>query len=226
MNVRPLAREEVRSIDRKAVEEYGMPSICLMENAGRGLADLVERLGIDGPVIICAGKGNNGGDGFVLARHLDYRGYPVRVLLFAEAAALEGDAATNCEIARRGGIAVEQFPERPDPAALAERLADAAWIVDGLLGTGIRGSVRQPFDAVIETVNATARPTLAIDIPSGLDCDTGRPLGIAVRAHHTATFVAPKQGFSAPEAARYTGTVHVLDIGAPRRLLEQFAAGS
>lgn len=226
MKLRPVLREEVRSIDREAVREYGMPSVCLMENAGRGLADLLERLGISGPVVICAGKGNNGGDGYVLARHLDYRGHEVHVLVFAEAASLEGDALTNYEIARRAGIAVEHIGGRPDAASLRERLTDAAWIVDGLLGTGIRGSVRAPYDVIIETINAAGRPTLAIDIPSGLDCDTGRPLGVAVRARHTATFVAPKKGFSAPGATSYTGTVHVLDIGAPRRLLEQYAGNA
>src|SRR5437870_9185305 len=104
--MRFLSREEVRAVDRRAIEEFGMPGVVLMENAGRGAAELLVSLGIHGPVVICCGKGNNGGDGFVMARHLDVRGIPVRVLLFAPPNELSGEAAVNYRIVSRTRIAL------------------------------------------------------------------------------------------------------------------------
>jgi NAD(P)H-hydrate epimerase len=221
-HLRPLTRDEVRDIDRRAIETLGLPGIVLMENAGRGAAELLIELGIDGPVTVVTGKGNNGGDGFVIARHLANHGYNVRVLLFADPNDVTGDAATNYHVLRAARMPPRNCAAEPDPAKWRDELASASWIVDALLGTGARGSVREPFATVIEQVNAAGVPVLAVDLPSGLDCDTGQPLGSCIRAVHTATFVAPKQGFGAPGARTYTGQVHVVDIGVPRSLLEVF----
>jgi NAD(P)H-hydrate epimerase len=220
--VRPLTRDEVRDIDRRANETLGLPGIVLMENAGRGAAELLIELGIGGPVTVVTGKGNNGGDGFVIARHLANHGYEVRVLLFADPHALTGDAATNYHVLRAARMSIRNCAAQSDPAQWRNDLASASWIVDALLGTGARGAVREPFVTVIEQVNTARVPILAVDLPSGLDCDTGEPLGPCVRAAHTATFVAPKRGFDAPGAAAFTGKVHVIDIGVPRSLLEEF----
>lgn len=217
---RPLSRDEVRDVDRRAIDEYGLPGVVLMENAGRGAADVLCSLGVQGPVAICAGRGNNGGDGFVIARHLDLRGYDVRVLLVAAPCELRGDAAINFHVIKRAGIPVRVLGDDLPPDRLGDELSDAAWIVDALLGTGLTSDVRPPFDAVIERINAAQRPVLAVDLPSGLDCDAGLPLGKCVRADHTVTFVARKKGFDVPGADHWTGRVHVVDIGAPRRLLE------
>jgi NAD(P)H-hydrate epimerase len=212
-----LSREQVRAIDRRAIEEFGVPGAVLMENAGRGAAEVLLALGARGPVVICCGKGNNGGDGFVIARHLDNRAVPVRVLLFARPEELTGDAALNYEIVRRSGIPIEvRAGQTVDGEALRRELAAAEWVVDALFGTGLAGAVRPPFDAVIGAVNASGARVLAVDIPSGLDCDTGQPLGAAVRARHTVTFVAMKKGFAQPAAREWVGEVHVADIGAPR----------
>jgi NAD(P)H-hydrate epimerase len=216
----PLSRDEVRDVDRLAIEQYGLPGIVLMENAGRGAAELLVGLGIEGPVVVCAGKGNNGGDGFVIARHLDLRGFDVRVSLFCDPAELSGDAATNYHVLREAGLAGTVPGPSPDLSQLAHELAAADWIVDALLGTGTRGEIREPFRSVIGAVNAARKKVLAVDLPSGMDCDTGKPLGVCIKADHTATFVARKIGFHAPEAARWTGIVHVVDIGVPRKLLE------
>jgi len=222
-----LSREEVRALDRRAIEEFGVPGVVLMENAGRGAAELLLALGAHGPVVVCCGKGNNGGDGFVIARHLDNRGVPVRVLLFARPEELEGDAAINYRIIARAGVPIAVHAANPvDGKVLGEELAAAEWVVDALFGTGLRGPVRPPFDQVIAAINASSRRVLAVDIPSGLDCDTGRPLGPTVRATHTATFVAQKKGFADPAATEWLGQVHVLDIGAPRRLLDSFGSKS
>ncbi len=220
--LRPLTREEVRDIDRRAIETLGLPGIVLMENAGRGAAELLIELGIGGPVTVVTGKGNNGGDGFVIARHLANYGYEVRVLLFADPHDLTGDAATNYHVLRAARMAIRNCAADSDPSQWRNDLVSASWIVDALLGTGTRGAVREPFVTVIEELNATGVPILAVDLPSGLDCDTGEPLGPCIRAAHTATLVAPKQGFEAPGAAAFTGKVQVIDIGVPRSLLEEF----
>ena len=113
------------------------------------------------------------------------------------------------------------FGKGHDAARLDAALSGAAWIVDALLGTGARGEPRPPLDVVIDRINASSAPKLAVDLPSGLDCDTGEAVAYTIRAAHTCTFVAAKRGFFAPRAERYTGQVHVLDIGAPRRLVEE-----
>ena len=220
MHPRTLDRSRIRQLDRRAMEDYGISGLVLMENAGRGVTDKLCDLGISGPVVICCGKGNNGGDGFVIARHLDLRGYAVRVLVWAERGELAGDAAANFQIIERTDLPIECFAAEHDAARLEEQLAGAAWIVDALLGTGARGEPRAPLDAVIDRLN-TAAPILAVDLPSGLDCDTGQAARHAIRAAHTCTFVAPKPGFFQSGAEQYTGQVHVLDIGAPRKLLEE-----
>lgn len=220
MNQRTMNRDEVREIDRRAIEEYGIPGIVLMENAGRGAAELLIELGINGPVVVFAGRGNNAGDGFVMARHLEIRGVQVRVLLFCEPDELRGDAATNYNILARAGTPVRLFGEQFNSSDVDRELAGADWIVDALLGTGTRGEVREPYATVIRSINAAGRRVLAVDLPSGLDCNTGKPLGACVRADHTATFVARKTGFDAPESRPLTGQVHVIDIGIPRAMLE------
>jgi NAD(P)H-hydrate epimerase len=202
------------------MDEFGVPGIVLMENAGRGMAELLLALGIQGRVVVCCGKGNNGGDGFVIARHLDNARVRVRVLLFADPAELAGDAAVNHTILVRAGVpmtvlAGAAFDERP----LREELTTADWVVDALFGSGLQGPVRPPFDRAIAAINAARARVFAVDIPSGLDSDTGQPMGATVRAHHTATVAALKRGFVEPTAGEWLGKVHVIDMGAPRRAL-------
>ena len=221
MNIQPLNRAQSRRLDQLAVERYGMHGLVLMENAGRGVADLLVHLGIPGTVVVCCGKGNNAGDGFVLARHVDLRGYPVRVLVWSEAEELTGDAATNYGVLAKTDVKIEHFGDEHDAARLAGLLDGAAWVVDALLGTGAQGEPRPPLDRVIDELNAVPVARLAVDVPSGLDCDTGEPSRHTIRAKHTCTFAAPKIGLLKPEAARYVGELHVLDIGTPRKLLAE-----
>jgi NAD(P)H-hydrate epimerase len=199
-----------------------------MENAGRGATDvLVEtvfpQLGIavtgpTKPIVICCGRGNNGGDGFVIARHLDARGLPVRVVLFADPGRLTGDAAANFEIVRRAGLPLVTFAGDIDAAALAATLAAGTCLVDALLGTGSHGEPRPPLDSVIAAMNHSAARTVAIDLPSGLDCDTGAAATHTVRAAHTITFVAAKPGFLVPAATAFVGQLHIVDLGLPQAL--------
>ena len=222
-----LSREQVRQIDHQALEGFGVPGIVLMENAGRGAAEVLVRLGVQGPVLICCGKGNNGGDGLVMARHLDRARVKVRVLLFADPKSFTGDAAINFHIVERSGIPLAIHSERSiDGPSLGTELATVDWVVDALFGTGLQGPVRSPFDQVIAAINASHRRVLAVDIPSGLDADTGLPLGPTIRAEHTVTFVAEKIGFAQPSAKEWLGTVHVVDIGAPRILVKTTSIGA
>ena len=219
-----LSRDQVRRVDQRAIEHYGFSGLVLMENAGRGVTDILIELGVDGPVVICCGKGNNAGDGFVIARHLDLRGLFPRVLVWARPDELRGDAAANFGILQKTDVPIAIFDGPHDAARLDRQLADAAWIVDGLLGTGARGDPRPPLDAVIDQLNAANTPKLAIDLPSGLDCDTGQASNHTIRAAATCTFVAAKPGFFADGADRYTGEIHVCDIGVPAKIIDEVTA--
>lgn len=228
MKIRPLSREEVRGIDRRAADECGVPTMILMENAGRGAAAwLRERLASAHPnarIVIACGPGNNGGDGGVVARHLELWGFSVRVVWFADPSRLHGDAAVQWNILARSGLDQTSWSDQDaaEPGRLDALFAEADWIVDALLGTGLTRAVEGTLAAVIEAINRSGKPVLALDLPSGLDADSGQPLGTAIRATATASFVAPKLGFDAPGARNYTGEVTVIDIGAPRRVLEDY----
>ena len=220
-----LSRDRVREVDRRAIEEYGISGLVLMENAGRGCVDRLCELDVRGPVVVCCGRGNNAGDGFVIARHLDLRGYEVRVVVFCDPADLRGDAAVNYAILVKCGVPIRVVTGAEDASWEAD-LAGADWIVDALLGTGSRGQPRPPLDRVIERLNQQPARRLAVDLPTGLDCDTGEPAPTTIRADCTCTFVAAKPGFANPAAAEYLGQVHVLDIGTPRKLLADVGAES
>ncbi len=240
MNTFYLSRDEVRELDRRAIEDFGVPGIVLMENAGRGAAELLMRLNPEkAPVVVLCGPGNNGGDGFVIARHLDIHGWPVKVWLvrpednrrsfgFSQAAAaidrrLSPDCETNAEIwSHSQPLHSNEKPGNEWKEALVKDVTDAGWVVDSLFGTGLSRPLAAPFDELIPFLNASGKPVLAVDIPSGLDCDTGEPLGPTIRAAHTATFVALKKGFLNPASRDWTGEVHVIDIGAPRALVEGY----
>jgi NAD(P)H-hydrate epimerase len=220
----PLSRAQSRRVDTIAIQRYGLSGLVLMENAGRGVVDVLVELGIDGPVVVLCGKGNNAGDGLVIARHLDLRGYRVRVLLWSDPAALRGDAAANYAVAAALGLSIERPDPRAVDAQLDGRLAGNDWLVDALLGTGVEGEPRPPLDRVIDRFNAAAGRKLAVDLPSGLDCDRGQPARHTIVAHHTCTMFSPKIGFAAPGAAAYTGRVHVVDIGIPPRVADELSA--
>ena len=238
--MRSLTREQLRAVDLQAIGDYSLPGIVLMENAGRNAAHLLMALASldrgNPPlrVAIVCGRGNNGGDGFVIARHLENLGAEIKILLASDPSVYRGDAAINHAVAVRAGIAIEPLESAPMEAWSAA-LAGSDWIVDALLGTGSSGAPRGAVATAIGAINLAgnlhgpdSRPlpgsrlprVLAVDLPSGLNCDTGLAAGECLRADVTATFVARKIGFDAPGASAFTGAVHVLDIGVPRRLLE------
>ncbi|MEW6032512.1 MAG: NAD(P)H-hydrate dehydratase [Bacillota bacterium] len=235
--VRLYTAAEMKRADELATAS-GIPSLVLMENAGRAVArvalDLVEpearaRGSVPGLVVVLAGRGNNGGDGLVAARHLAERGLPVEVVLAEAAETLAGDARTNLEALTRGGFARPRvFGEAGlGPSEFAPLLARAAVVVDALLGTGARGRPREPVADLIALVNSVSGPrVLAVDLPSGLDADTGRARGEAVRAAATVTFGGVKAGLAAPEAREHTGRLYLAPIGLPSRCLEEASADS
>ena len=231
-----LTRDQVREVDRIAIEELAVPGIVLMENAainateallshlrshwGRGTTGL-------GVAVLCGG-GNNGGDGYAIGRQLHNRGAAVTCYAFKEPAELTGDAATNHSICRHMRLPIESVP---DPSAL--RAATDRWgrvdvIVDALLGTGFHGEVRQPMAGAIDVVNGLRegeyrrRPmVLAVDVPSGLDCAEGAPTNATMRADLTVTFVAAKTGLLTDAARPHVGELAVADIGVPPALVER-----
>ena len=217
-----MTRDEVRAFDAWAINTLGIPGVVLMENAGRSCAGLiVEKLKdvAESKVCIFCGTGNNGGDGYVIARHLINRGIQVVVVVCGDRNKIKGDAKINLDILERMGRPVELInPSGRDIADEVERLGNGAGvIVDSLFGTGLRGQLSDEYGRLIESINACNSPVLAVDIPSGLDCDSGEPLGVAIRAAWTVTFVAVKKGFVSANAAQYTGEIFVASIGIATR---------
>ncbi len=223
-----LSREQIREIDRKAIEQIGMPGAVLMENAGRSAAEIVLDM-LDDPigsrVIVVCGPGNNGGDGFVVARHLHNARVSVIIYCAADPERLTGDAAIHYRIARNMGLELRPLWDADKLQDAAREFSKARVIVDGLLGTGFVGMVHKPIDRIIEAINQSGRPVAAIDVPSGLDCDTGLPSNATICASVTVTFVAPKLGFEAPGVRHYVGYVVVADIGVPRGLVPDAHVG-
>ena len=227
-----LTRDEVRAVDRAAIEELGIPGLILMENAGRNCADAIEiaiakcsggksRAG----VAIVAGPGNNGGDGYVIARHLAVRGFRAVTYIICPMENISGDAVVNLRaiLALRHDI---RFLSSRQVTGLAGDLAEFDMVVDAIGGTGIQGALRGDAAVAVEQVNASGKPVVAVDIPTGLDCDTGLTEGPAIRADLTVTFVARKRGFDLGRAGEYTGTVVVADIGVPAGLVRAISAES
>ncbi|MCD4824073.1 MAG: NAD(P)H-hydrate epimerase, partial [Phycisphaerae bacterium] len=193
----------------------GVPGVVLMENAGRNAADAIADFagGIVGKrIAIVAGAGNNGGDGFVIARHLGNRGAAVTTFLIAPRDKITGDADINLEAIVNLDHDIRCVTSG-NFAHLGEVLSSCDIIVDTVGGTGITGPLRDDLVAVVERINAAGKPVVAIDIPTGLDCDTGLATGTAVAAKLTVTFVARKAGFDNPASEQYTGEVRVADIG-------------
>jgi len=213
-----MNRNEVRAFDAWAINTVGIPGVVLMENAGRSCAELIkEKLqGIAEPkVCIFCGTGNNGGDGYVIARHLANDGLKVYVVICGLREKIKGDAKINLDIIEKMGLRIEQLDVTDDK--LLAKVADFAdgcdMLVDGLFGTGLTGRLSDEYVRLIEGINSLGLPIIAVDIPSGLDCDTGRPLGAAIKAAATVTFVALKKGLTLNNAASYTGRVFVASIG-------------
>jgi len=210
-----LSFSEIRRLDSDAIQSLGLPSLLLMENAARGVVDAIVQSGPWNSITIVAGPGNNGGDGFAAARQLSATGIDSHVFLLRGNKTLSADAESNLQFLARSGVEVVDTTIS-QLQAHCEKLNSRDLIVDSLLGTGIRGIVSSPFADAINCINSASAQVLSVDVPSGLDCDTGLPCGTCVRANNTVTFVALKNGFLMPAAKDFTGPVTVCPIGIPQ----------
>jgi len=216
--------EEMQELDRKAIEIYRIPGMILMENAGRGAAEAISSAFPEirkKKIAIIAGKGNNGGDGFVIARYLLNQGVSVKVYLLTDPKGLRGDAEANFNIFQRMKGEIISVPSSKDYVKVRKDLEKFDVLVDGIFGTGLDAEVRGYYREVIDHLNTLQRPIVSIDIPSGLDADTGKPLGTAIRASLTITFGLPKVGLLIPPGPDFVGEVKVIDIGIPKKLVEE-----
>ena len=208
----------IRQIDAAAVQELGIPGLLLMENAARGACEVLQSQKPNGRILIACGPGNNGGDGLAVARLLAADGIESQVYLIREGKTLTADAQSNLGFLDRCGISVVETDAESLQIAVSQ-LTTEDWFVDALLGTGISGTLRSPYFEIVEAVNLSAARVLAVDVPSGLDSETGEPCGVAVRADVTVTFVASKVGFRFEHALPYLGSVVVRHIGVPQKWL-------
>jgi len=210
---------QTRELDRTAIEDFDIPGIRLMSRAGRAAFELIQAQWPERPpLVIFCGTGNNGGDGYIVARLAHERGTPTVIYQLGDSAKIRGDAARARTAALESGVEVRAFSDRapPDTGAL-----ESAVVVDAMLGTGLAGDVRGDYAAAIELINACGQPVLAIDIPSGLCSDSGRRLGVAVEAECTVTFIGVKRGLLTGDAPDYCGELHFADLEVPDAVYAQ-----
>jgi NAD(P)H-hydrate epimerase len=217
---------EMQEMDRQAIETHGIPGLELMENAGRGATEvLLDQFAgtIKTGVGIICGKGNNGGDGFVIARYLVDRRIDVTVYLLAKATQVKGDAAANLKRLAALKVPVIEIPDEDSFSKIKSDLCRFDLLVDAILGTGLTSDVRGFFKTVINFINNLNRsgiPVFAVDMPSGLNSDTGQPCGTCIQAQGTATFALAKIGHYTYPGAEYTGKLQIIDIGIPAPVAE------
>jgi hydroxyethylthiazole kinase-like uncharacterized protein yjeF len=224
--LRIVTADEMKALDRAAIEDYGISGLVLMENAGRQVVDLIRRITgdiQDRVVTIFTGKGNNGGDGFVAARHLLNMGAEVKVLSLVNTGEITGDAAVNLEIWRKMGQKVYFVHQGEGINIVKLALMNTDIIVDAIYGTGFNGKIQEKAGRIVEVLNNSGKPIVAVDIPSGLEAGTGRVNGPCVRANYTVTFGLPKLGMFLDPGADYTGEITVADISLPGVLIDKAA---
>ena len=226
-NMKVVTATEMRQIDQDTIEGIGIPSIVLMETAGSAIVRAIERhYPTCQRIGIFAGKGNNGGDGIVIARQLAHVGRDVHLFLVSPSDSFTGEAQINLQIAENLGLPIEKVLDekegwkRGSEEVWKDWIANCELFVDAIFGTGLRGTVRAPIAAVINAINRLPTPTLSVDLPSGLDADTGHPLGTCVRADRTVTIGLPKRGLLMHPGAELAGKLEVVDIGFPEQVVD------
>lgn len=220
-----VTSDTMKKLDRITIEQYGIPGLTLMERAGKGAFALLEKYfarDLEKGIAVVAGGGNNGGDGFVVARYAHEKGLRTEVFLLVDQESLKGDALENFNRIKNS-VRVENISDSKTEEDLVEKLKSFGCVIDAIFGTGFRGNVEGIHKKVISAINRSNKKVLAIDIPSGLNPDTGEVMGIAVKANVTATFGLPKVGQFLGNAREFTGTVEVIDIGIPEKLIEEEA---
>jgi NAD(P)H-hydrate epimerase len=206
--MKTVSVKEMQEFDRKAIEEKGIPPITLMENAGKAVSgialDILKGIKDKRAAIFC-GTGNNGGDGFVAARHLFNKGVKVNIYLIGKRKDLKNDPGINARMLEDIGVEVGEIDK---PVSL-----DTDLIIDAIFGIGLKGEVKEPARSIIIDLNKKSMPVISVDVPSGLDADTGKILGVSVKAAITVTMQFPKKGFYKNKGPEYVGKVITADIG-------------
>jgi hydroxyethylthiazole kinase-like uncharacterized protein yjeF len=222
--VKLVTTEQMQDLDRRTIQACGIPGIVLMENAGRGATETLTRSFPEvrsGWVAVLAGRGNNGGDGFVIARHLMNWGIRTRAYLLTGRDNVQGDALTNLRAWLNMGGELTEILSKGNFTKIKKDLAHANLIVDAIFGTGLNSEVKGLYKDIISFINTLSQPVMAVDIPSGLDATTGKVLGTAVRADLTTTFGLAKIGQVIEPGAHYVGRLEILDIGIPQNFIEE-----
>jgi len=220
--MKSVTAKQIQKLDDKAINTYGVPSVALMENAGRGVAHEImktfHRRKCRRVCVLC-GPGNNSGDGFVAARHLINAGVKTDILLFGRPTKLKADAKTNYTILKKCGYPVRQVNKLD--ARTFTMIRKAGVIVDALFGVGLNREIKGVFADVINEVNRGKQYVFAVDVPSGLDATTGKIYGVCLKADKTVTFTFAKTGFYKEEGPKCAGKISVIDIGIPEKLIRQ-----
>ncbi|MBN1850353.1 MAG: NAD(P)H-hydrate dehydratase [Deltaproteobacteria bacterium] len=222
--MRVVKAKEIQEMDRFTIQEVGIPGAVLMENAGRGACRLfLEHF--DPPesarIMTICGRGNNGGDGYVMARYLHQAGLRIIVVILSKYEKITGDARINLDIIRKMGLEIHYADNSDQWQTLYPLLNDSDYIIDGILGTGLNAPVQGLYARIIQDVNTSEKPVMAVDIPSGLNADTGQVMGVAIQADLTATFGFPKLGQFLYPGADLVGRLARVDICIPKMVLDQ-----
>ena len=219
-----VTAKEMQEMDRRTIEDFGIPGMVLMENAGRGATRfLLEQFqDIENKRVgVIAGRGNNGGDGYVMARYLKQKGVHVTVYLLTLANRVQGDAAANLKFLKPLNVPLVEIPDEASFSKHQSAMAGVDVWIDAILGTGLKSDVKGFFKIVIEFINSLHKPVFAVDIPSGLNSDTGQVCGACIRANATATFAFAKTGHKIHPGRQYTGALNIVDIGIPPHIVEE-----
>jgi len=209
--------KQIQELERVAIERIGVPSLALMENAGRSTALAVRKLlHKNRKVCIICGSGNNAGDGFVAARHLGNLGCTIQVIIIGKAENLKDDARVNYDILRR--IKAPVIISKHCTSRVVTHLKNSAVVVDAIFGVGLNRDIKEPYKGFLEAINQYARKVVSVDVPSGLNADDGSVFGVCIKADVTVTFTFKKKGCTTKEGRQLCGSVAVVDIGIPKVL--------
>lgn len=221
--LKSVSINQMRNIDSTAIQDYGIPRIVLMEHAGLEVAKatvkLLKKENKD-RIFVFSGTGYNGGDGLVAARHLFNWGYEIVIYMVGKEEKCKKETLSNFNILKKLKVEINYF--RPNEAStIKRRLSRNAVVIDSILGIGIKGKVRSPIDDLIKCLNSSKAPILSVDVPSGLNSDSGEILGVCIKASETVTFAAPKKGFFREDGPKRVGEVTLEDIGIPEKVIRE-----
>lgn len=220
--MRSVTAEEMRRLDERTATEFLIPTLLLMENAGRSVADHVRAHFSRCSVVFLIGAGNNGGDGLVAARYLHQYGFSISILLLSRPEQFKGDALINFQIASRLKLSMTILGAGHTLVEIVRLCGEGDLLIDAIFGTGLSRTVEGIYETAIQAMNQSGKPVVSIDIPSGLHADTGETLGVAVQAQTTITLALPKKGLTLLSGPKTAGKIEIVDIGIPREILQTY----